>query len=84
MDEDKQLLPIDGFHSLYDALKNRLPSEILPTDLIKLNNDLLISLSDYINTGYQPAVAKANSDGSIDLIVFDIKQLLEGGDKKQG
>jgi len=64
---------------LFDVLSKQYP-DADNFELQRIGNDIIENLSIRMEQGYQPAVAKPNFDGSMDLIVLTVERLLKGGE----
>jgi len=73
INRNKPALP-DGTKSLQLAFQQHHPHLDAPT-INEATNKLLNNMSNHVGNGYQPAVARPNPDGSLDVIVLSLEEI---------
>jgi len=67
-------LAISGSRRFHQAIKTLHPNASR-RDINILREQFLGTTSDYMIKGYQPAVTKRNTDGSMDMIILSFEDL---------
>ena len=79
MTDDKKPA-ISGTTRFNQAIKAKRP-ELSRSQVSQLRNQYLTTMSQYMNEGFDPAVAKPTADGSMDVIVLTTERLNRKGGK---
>jgi len=69
------------WHSSYDRALKKAHPELSLKDRRILRRQLLIAQAGYMETGYRPAVARPNPDGSVDVIILTLEKIQRKGGK---
>jgi len=77
---DEKNLTISVTRRFNQVIKLRHP-ELSSAQISQLRNQYLTTMSQYMNEGFDPAVAKAHVDGSIEVIILTAERLNRKGDK---
>ena len=84
MAEKKRSLTISSSNKRFRDSVAKLYPELSKSEIKPLADGILGRLSDYIEDGYSPAIAKPKPDGSMDIVVLFLEEKSNTKRKQKG